>query len=353
MCKLSIVIPVYNGSPYIEECLRNLEKQTMTDWEAIFVNDGSADNSWEILKKIKENRANIQIVSQKNGGTARARNAGLERVSGKYVTFMDVDDELAPDMYKKLVRLMESSGADMGICGYYFKIEAGAGSSGYLEEKTFPSCVLKNPEQIKEKLVQLWDADMLSNVWNKIYRMDLIRAKNLRYRDGHVYTEDRVFNRLFLENCGSVAVLQDCLYYYIRERAGSTSEKYRDNYFDIRHKEYIEFQTHFKAMGAWDDEAREYVSREFVERIAGCIENLFHAKGSLSEKQKKEKIRSFITHPDVQEALKYARCRSKKMRILAAPLKMRNTELTYLIYKAVYIVRKNDPALFHKLKGKR
>ena len=202
-CKLSIVIPVYNGSPYIEHCMDDLMKQIFQDWEAVFVNDGSTDGSGELLDRLVIRDKRFEVIHQNNGGTARARNTGLACAKGEYITFLDVDDELDPQMYEKLIHLMDETGADMGACGYYFKIEqieAEGPITTYLEEKTYPSCLLNGREAIKKKLVDLWDKDMLSNVWNKLYRMDLIREKGLRYRDGHVYTEDRVFNRLFIEN---------------------------------------------------------------------------------------------------------------------------------------------------------
>lgn len=350
--RLSIVIPVYNGASYIQNCLDNLEKQTFKDWQAIFVNDGSTDDTKETLERCVAPHEKCRVIHKKNGGTAQTRNAGLEIVDGPYVTFMDVDDELDPRMYEILMHLMDKTEADMGICGYYFKVERD-GAEPYLEEKTYQSCVLRGRDAIREKLVELWDRDMLHNVWNKIYRMDLIREKGIRYRDGHVYTEDRVFNRAYIENCASIALTDQCLYYYVRERTGSTSEKYRKDYFEIRHKEYIEFQTHFKAMDVWDERAREYVSREFIERIAGCIENIFHAENELSRKEKHAQISQIIASPDVAEAGKHARCRSRMMRILAFPIRMRWTWLTYALYRAVYLVRKSNPTLFHRLKSKR
>lgn len=352
MCKLSIVIPVYNGAPYINSCLENLDKQTFKDWEAIFVNDGSPDNTWKVLTELVTPKEKCKAVSQTNGGTSKARNTGLANATGQYVTFMDVDDELDPCMYETLVGMMDETGADIATCGYWFKVETDKGEP-YLEPKSYPTCFLADRAAIRSKLVDLWDKDMLYNVWNKMYRMDLIKNYHLQYRVGHVYTEDRVFNRACLEVCSSIAITEQCLYYYIRERTGSTSEKYREDYFDIRHKEYMEAQLHFKVMDAWDAKAQEYVCREFVERVAGCIENIFHAENTLTDKEKKMRIAEVISHLDVREALKYAKCRSKKMKILVMPLKLQNTELTWLIYKMIYIVRKSNPALFHKLKGKR
>ncbi len=354
MSKLSIVIPVYNGAPYVEGCLKCLDSQTFQDWEAIFVNDGSKDNTAEVLDRLVAPCKRCTVIHKANGGTAHTRNAGMDVATGKYITFMDVDDELEPTMYEKLVHAMESTGVDMAVCGYYFKLESASdGETTYLEEKRYSACVLRGRDAIRERLVDMWDRDILHNVWNKMYRMDLIHEKGMRYRDGHVYSEDRVFNRQYIENCDSMAVIDECLYYYVRERTGSTTEKFREDYFDIRQKEYVEQKAHLKAMDVWDDVAREYVSREFIERIAGTIENIFHADDQLTAKEKRQRIKAVITHPDVREALQYAECRSRKMRLLVAPIRMENVLFTYTLYKTVYEIRRKNPVLFHKLKSHR
>lgn len=353
---LSIVVPCYNAEKYIKLAVDNLENQTFTDWEAIFVDDGSTDSTGKILDELLKDKEKYIVIHKENGGTASTRNMGIEAASGKYITFLDVDDEVSVDIYEKLSVMMDKTGADMSVCGFYFKVEKNDGSriqTTYLEEKSYPKVLFKSRNSIRKHLVDMWDSDILSNVWNKMYRMELIKDKGLMYRNGHVYTEDRVFNRQFIENCNSIAITDECLYYYIREREGSTTEKYREDYFDIRHKEFNEFQTHFKNMGVWTPKAREYVCREFTERISGCIENIFHADNELSANKKRQKIYEVINHQDVKKAVAFAKCRSTKMKILVLPIKIRSVWLTYILYQAVYAIRKSNPALFHKLKSRR
>ncbi len=356
MPELSIVIPVYNGEKYILKCYEGIASQTFKNWEAIFVDDGSRDNSPAILDEIADSDNKVSIIHKTNGGTATARNAGLDVATGKYITFLDCDDEIKNDMYEKMMLLMNSTQADMGVCGFFFKLEKDCGEKSettYLEEKYYPDNYYKNKDEIKEHLVEMWDSDLLSNVWNKFYKMELIKQKNLRYRDGHVYTEDRVFNRQFIENCESIAFTSECLYYYIRERVGSTTEKYRDDSFVIRNKEYQEFTAHYQKLGIWNEKSREYTSREFIERIAGCIENVFHAGKKLSSKQKYNRIKEMISHPDTREAIKYARCRSKKMRIFVLPIKWNWALGSYILGYTIFFIRSKNPVLFQKIKSSR
>ncbi|MCM1126504.1 MAG: glycosyltransferase [Lachnospiraceae bacterium] len=352
---LSVIVPVYNGAKYLQNCAEYLTKQTLNDYEVIFVDDGSTDDSGALLDKIVEENDRFKVIHKRNGGTASTRNAGLDIAVGKYVTFLDCDDELEPTIYEKLVDIIERQNVDMVTCGFYFKVEmqsAETDGEAYLEKNAYPTACYKTKDEIKEHLVEMWDSDIMSNVWNKVYRMSLIKEKKLRYREGHVYTEDRVFNRLFLENCESIAFTDECLYYYVRERVGSTTEKYRDDYFTIRLKEYKEFQVHFKNMEVWGGKAKEYVCREFIERIAGCIENIFHSE-EMSNRKKYQQIACVIHHKDVREAIKYAKCRSVKMRVFILPIRCNWTLGTYIMGKLIYTIRKNNPVLFHKMKNNR
>lgn len=353
---LSIIVPVFNGAKYLHGCAEYLNSQTLKNYEVIFVNDGSTDNSGVLLDQIVGQNNKFKVIHKSNGGTASTRNAGLDVAVGKYVTFLDCDDELDPAIYEKMISIIEQQNVDMVTCGFYFKVETqseGAkNGNAYLEKNTYPTAFYKTRDEIKEHLVEMWDSDIMSNVWNKVYRMSLIKNKNLRYRDGHVYTEDRVFNRLFLENCESIAFTDECLYYYVRERAGSTTEKYRDDYFEIRLKEYEEFQIHFENMDVWNEKAKEYVCREFIERIAGCIENIFHSE-EMSNGEKYQQVAYVIHHKDVRVAVKQARCRSVKMRIFILPIKWNWTLGTYIMGSIIYTIRRHNPVLFHKLKNNR
>lgn len=352
---LSIIVPVFNGAKYLYGCTEYINRQTFKSYEVIFVNDGSSDNSGALLDKIAEQNNKFKVIHKPNGGTASTRNVGIEVAVGKYVTFLDCDDELEPTIYEKMIDIIERKNADMVTCGFYFKVETQSENINkkiYLEKNSYPTAFYKTRDEIKEHLVEMWDSDIMSNVWNKVYRMSVIKDKKLRYRDGHVYTEDRVFNRLFLENCGSIAFTDECLYYYVRERIGSTTEKYRNDYFKIRLKEFKEFQIHFKNMGVWNDKAKEYVCREFTERIAGCIENIFHSE-EMSNYEKYRQIASVIHHKDVRVAVRNARCRTVKMRIFILPIKCNWTPGVYVMGKIIYTIRKNNPVLFHKLKNNR
>lgn len=352
---VSIVIPVFNGEKYINDCVTYIKNQIYQNWEAIFVNDGSSDQTSVVCSQCIQDDSRFRLYNKANGGTSSTRNVGIEYAAGKYITFWDVDDEYDPNFLSEMVKILEMHNADMAICGYFFKVEIEKRGlkTIFLEKKNYKNAFYRNFDELKEDYVELWASDMMYNIWNKIYRMDVIKSENIRYREGHVYTEDRVFNRQFIEVTQSVAVTEQCLYYYVRERIGSTSEKYREDYFEIRKKEYAELKEHFKKIKLWNEQSREYVSREFVERIAGTIENIFHAKKQLSAFQKYKKINQIVGHTDVVEATKYARCRSRKMRFFVSAIQRKNVLMVYMLGAIIFNIRNSNPILFHKIKSRR
>lgn len=110
---VSVIIPVYNVEPYLRECLESVFKQTYRHIEIIAVNDGSTDNSLEILKKFAQQHDNMKIIDQKNQGNSVARNNGLEIARGKYIYFLDADDYILPETIGNLVSQMEKHQLDL------------------------------------------------------------------------------------------------------------------------------------------------------------------------------------------------------------------------------------------------
>ena len=104
--KFSVILPVYNVAPFLEECLQSLINQSYSNLEILCVNDGSPDNSLEILQKYAALDARIKVFDRENQGSGRSRNFGIEQSSGDYLSFIDPDDWIDRDMYKKLYDLL-------------------------------------------------------------------------------------------------------------------------------------------------------------------------------------------------------------------------------------------------------
>ena len=119
MKKVSVIVPVYNTSNYLEKCITSLLNQTLQDIEIIMVNDGSLDNSREIIEEFQKKDNRILLFNKENGGQASARNLGLSKATGEYVAFLDSDDYISPVMYEQLYNKAKSMDYDIVLCNYY------------------------------------------------------------------------------------------------------------------------------------------------------------------------------------------------------------------------------------------
>lgn len=116
---ISIIIPVYNGEKYISQCVNMLQKQSYSDFEAIFINDGSRDGTEAELNKAASADSRIRFYSKINEGVSVARNYGVSQATGDYVLFIDVDDYVYPDHLESLYNILVENGADVAVGNYY------------------------------------------------------------------------------------------------------------------------------------------------------------------------------------------------------------------------------------------
>lgn len=117
--QISVVIPVYNASEHLVECLESLLKQSYTDFEVICVNDGSTDKSLEVLKLYQNKDSRIKILSQENQGTAKARENGIKNASGSWIAYLDADDYVSSEYLQKLYSHAQKENSDAVFCYYY------------------------------------------------------------------------------------------------------------------------------------------------------------------------------------------------------------------------------------------
>ena len=124
--KLSVIVPVYNVEKYLAECVDSLLNQTLMDMEIILVDDGSKDSSGAICDHYAaENPGKVKCLHIDNGGQGRARNFALPMAQGEYLGFVDSDDTVCPEMYEKLCRRADETGADIAACDFLERYEDG------------------------------------------------------------------------------------------------------------------------------------------------------------------------------------------------------------------------------------
>lgn len=121
---VSIIIPVYNASRFLEETINSIQEQTYSNWEAIFIDDCSSDNSYDIIKQYQKNDKRIKVIKNKvNNGVAVSRNNGIDYAKGDYLCFLDADDKWHPKKIEKQLKFMKKLNCEFSFTGYQFADE--------------------------------------------------------------------------------------------------------------------------------------------------------------------------------------------------------------------------------------
>ncbi len=246
---VSIIIPVYNVEKYIEKCVISLLNQTYNNCEFIFINDGTKDDSVNIIKKFKDDR--IILIEQSNQGVSSARNAGLKKSKGKYIMFLDADDYVANDYVEYLYDLISKNDADFAYTTNLYQS--------------------KNDIQIDKDYIEIIDGkkssglllspDVVVGCYNKIYKKSIIDNNKLQFRTDLFYGEGLNFIIRMSLVSNKVAVGKRRVLYYRKNNISSATTKYNNEKY-INGLKSLEI---IKEMIDFDD---DYVKSMFIIHIS-------------------------------------------------------------------------------------
>lgn len=214
--KISIIMPAYNAAAFIEKCLDSILKQSYGNFEVIIVNDGSKDNTLDIIKAYAEKDERIKVISQKNGGVSAARNTALKNVTGKYITCVDADDSLPENALYDMLAIMED-GVDF-VIGSHTEIRI-------LRDDHIEKAREFTPSELESKFIDF--DSVIWWPWGKLFRADIIRENNMLYDTNMTFGEDHIFNLLYAKSItGKTVVTPKLVYNYHSIRGGLCSKCY-------------------------------------------------------------------------------------------------------------------------------
>lgn len=206
--KLSVIVPVYNSLPYLEECVASLAAQVYRCFEVIFIDDGSEDGSADLLDAWQDRDARFKVIHQANGGVSAARNVGMSIATGSILVFVDADDWLGPDALATVADAFAVSGADVVVFGAQCEPEEAA------------------PPRVRRLLAPreatyrggsadlAFAANAVPYVFRTAARRDLVERENIRFIEGLALAEDLAFQLELYAVAGSVFLSSERPYHY-------------------------------------------------------------------------------------------------------------------------------------------
>lgn len=219
---VSVIIPAYNAAGNITKLLHNILSQTYNHLEVIVINDGSTDQTSNLVAEIAKTDTRVILLDQSNQGVSSARNHGLELTNGEYIIFVDADDSIRPDMISVMLRSATEHPDSLIVCGkkignYKILLPAFAGLVKDKLKSHILRSILKN--------------GLLYSPCNKIYRAAIIKQHQIHFPKKVNYGEDLIFNLDYMKHIDSIFYIREPLYLYRLSNTGlssHSSEEFKD-----------------------------------------------------------------------------------------------------------------------------
>lgn len=209
---VSVIVPVYNVAQFLEECIQSILKQDFEDFELILINDGSTDNSGEICNKYTSIDERVKVFHKENGGVSSARNLGIEKAKGKWITFIDSDDTIQENYFKGLISNLDSDWVLLKIeREISFIKEMDMGNKSYSLNEFVNSYFLYPhfPESCA-----------------KFFKLDIIKSNDLFFNTVLKFGEDSLFNLRYIKFCKIISTSNKSGYNYKNAKDGLSKLKY-------------------------------------------------------------------------------------------------------------------------------
>jgi len=241
---VSIIVPVYNGENYIENCVSSIREQSCSDWELLLVDNGSVDKSLEICKRLAAQDKRIRIFHEgANIGVSAARNLAMDKARGEYLTFVDADDWLRADFLEVLLGLWEEKRADMVVCGYEKRfrqdgeeaetekkggIRAGSTAGSLKKQKVTKEAA--SVEYTREAYLENYLLEGNTHCWGALYSRKLV--EDIRFPEGLSIGEDLIFLLDASLKAEKIVVTDYTGYRYFINAAGAMEKPFTPSYMD-------------------------------------------------------------------------------------------------------------------------
>lgn len=297
---VTIVVPVYNVEKYLERCVASLRSQTLRDLEIILVDDGSPDRSGAMCDALALEDSRIRVVHKKNGGLSSARNAGLRVAGGTYVGFVDSDDTVSPEMFGKMLEVIERERVDFVMSDYlripadgtpYLKtldIRPGRYDKAALRSEIFPRLIMG--ENV--------DYGPLLSVWHCLYRTEFLRTNDFYFDEEVRWSEDNIFSATVGYHADSFFYMKGEGLYHYHQNPGTITTSYRPGAWDV----YCTMNQHLH--GVFDRVTDYDFGRQLKLHMIYYACNCIGQAATLPKQEALAQIRMILGSPELRQAFR-------------------------------------------------
>lgn len=262
---VSIIVPIYNSKNFINRCMDSLVNQTYENIEIIAIDDGSKDNSLDILKQYAKKDKRIKVFSQLNQGPSAARNTGLEKSIGDYIMFVDIDDYIDLEMVRLLVKNIDKSKSTLVLCN----------NNEVWSDRVEQRKVLDDNDTniSKSKVIKSIASGKAGLVCGKLFSKNIIDKHNIKFDKDVNMCEDQMFFLNISVHCEKFIYVSKSLYYYDRTNENSITIKYQRNAIDNQIYVIHRIKEILNNSNLDNEEISLIINSRYMNAINYCISN--------------------------------------------------------------------------------
>ncbi len=282
----TIIISAYDLEDLIADSVRSVTAQSFSSLECIVVDDGSADGTAAVVRRLAAEDPRVRLIPSGHAGVSHARNLALAEAKGRYVLFLDGDDTLDGDCLKVCAEeLMKDDAPELLVFGIrYIDYEGGKVSS--VSESVPPLFDFKNGSEYADRYI-VYHALLLYSTGNKFYDLKRLRSCGISFREGLIFGEDRIFNYDYLRVCGRIVSVKRCFYNYRHIRPDSLSSSFRRHHIEelmMLHREKISCMLSL-SRDTTENEKQDFVLYDLTKETRNALQHIINNAGSLSDEE--------------------------------------------------------------------
>ncbi|MFB7138222.1 glycosyltransferase family 2 protein [Gottfriedia sp. NPDC056225] len=292
---LTIIVPVYNAEKTIGRAIKSVLNQSLQNFELILINDGSKDNSLQVMNKIAKDDSRIKIFDLPNSGVSNARNYGLQQAKGLYTTFLDADDYYVKNAFDEIFNDISE---ETQLIIFEYNVESEYKSSRRLPNSE--STYFSNEKSFRCYAVSLIMNEMINAPWNKVYLTTYLKENQIVFDPTLNIGEDLKFNLTVIREVSYVKIINKALVNYCVKKDEGLVSRFRINRLETRYKLIGEIK---ELLTYWElyTENKLMVDQMLIRDIMGYFMDFYKTSCNLSYSEKLKQINDVINRNEVKE----------------------------------------------------
>lgn len=347
---LSVIIPVYNAERFLRSSVQSLLKQGISEMEIILVDDCSTDGSLPLCQELAREDERILCLSlERNAGVSGARNAGIARAQGEYLTFMDADDALEPGAYSHIVRaVQEHEFPDVVVFGAKEIFFLQDGTVQREKEVTVPASWYEDVQAVRQAVLPLEQSTLYGYVWNKWYKRSLLAEHRAQFDLRYAINEDFLFNADVFEHVNSLVILDKPYYRYAKRPKASATGQFIPEYYQVHILRVGRLAEQFARWGVLDARARDVLAGLYTRYTFSALARNCDRRAGMRHGQRVQFIKEVFASELYRQLIPGAHSENRVVAGMEWIMRRRMAAVALCVARALFFMQNKLPTLFSK-----